>query len=344
MNNQIFRCPLCESILEKEKWIKITGQWEDIEKEKIKTQKLLEATKKDREDLIKKNLIEKNKAIKEAEAKGTLKGIQKEKSERERMTKMISKRTEDLTKANKKIMELQDQLKKGITPQTAGFDYEKEVGKILKENFTEDDIVPTGKQGDVIQKVYKNKKEVGTILYECKKTERYDNNFIKEVKRHQEIAKADYGVIVTHASKQNKSNFFVEDNIIVINPLGLLDIAYLLRITLIQISEMKLTKEKTEQKGLEILRYMQTGEFKKYMVDNVEKSRSAYNILIKEVDSHKKNWEERLKIYFTIHQNTQNVRLAIGKILTGGIMTQLNEEPFPRLEDIHIALLNKGNK
>jgi ketol-acid reductoisomerase len=51
---------------------------------------------------------------------------------------------------------------------------------------------------------------------------------------------------------------------------------------------MKLTKEKTEKKGQEILRYMQTGEFKKYMMDNVEKSKSAYNLLIKEVTSHKK--------------------------------------------------------
>lgn len=344
MVNQIFRCPLCESVLEKDKWIKITGQWDDIEKEKIKTQKLLDQVKKDREDLIKKNLIEKNKAIKEAEAKGTLKGIQKEKSERERMIKMIAKQAKDQAAAQKKIQELEKQLRERKTPQIAGFDYEKEVEKMLKENFPDDEIKSTGKKGDVIQTVIFNKKPVGSILYECKKTEKYDNSFIKEIKRHQEIAHADYGVIVTHAMKQNKSNFFIEDSIIVINPLGLLDIAYLLRITLIQITEMKLTKEKTEQKGQEILRYMQTGEFKKYMIDNVEKSKSAYNILIKEVDSHKKNWEERLKIYFIIHQNTQNVRLAIGKILTGGNLTQLNEEPFPSLENIHIALLNKGNK
>lgn len=342
MNNQIFRCPLCESILDKDKWIKITGQWEDIEKEKIKTQKLLDQAKKEREELLKKNLIEKNKAIKEALIKGTTIGIQKEKSERERMTKMISKRTEDLNKANKKILELQDQLKKGITPQTAGFDYEKEVGKILKDNFPGDDIKPTGKKGDVIQTVSNNKMIVGTILYECKKTEKYDNSFIKEVKKHQEIAHADYGVIVTHATKLNKSDFFVEDKIIVVNPLGLLDIAVLLRSTLIQISEMKLTKEKTEQKGQEILRYMQTGEFKKYMIDNVEKSKSAYKLLIKEVESHKKTWEERLKIYFTIHQNTQNVRLAIGKIITGGVMVKLEDEPFPSFKDINIPLLNKG--
>lgn len=342
MNNQIYRCPLCESILDKDKWIKITGQWDDIEKEKLKTQKLLYQAKKDKEELIKKNLIEKNKAIKEAEAKGTLKGIQKEKSERERMIKMIAKQAKDQAAAQKKIQELEKQLRERKTPQIAGFDYEKEVEKMLKENFPEDDIKPTGKKGDVIQTVIFNKKSVGSILYECKKTEKYDNGFIKEIKRHQEIAHADYGVVVTHAMKQNKSSFFVENSIIVINPLGLLDIALLLRSTLIQLSEMKLTKEKTEQKGQEILRYMQTGEFKKYMIDNVEKSKNAYNLLIQEVKSHKKNWEERLKIYFTIHQNTQTVRLAIGKIITGGTMMQLGDEPFPNFDELSIPLLSKG--
>lgn len=37
MNDRIYKCPLCESILEKEKWIRITAQWEDVEKEKAKS-------------------------------------------------------------------------------------------------------------------------------------------------------------------------------------------------------------------------------------------------------------------------------------------------------------------
>lgn len=339
MNAQIYRCPLCENILVKDKWIKITGQWEDRQKLIEDTKKEIEKIKKEKSESDKKHQTELKKAERIAEAAGVVKGIKKEKSERERMTKMISKRTEDLNKANKKILELQEQLKKGKTPQIAGFDYEKEVEKILKQNFPDDSIIPTGKKGDVIQTVNYNKKSVGTILYECKKTEEYQNSFISEIKKHQEIAKADYGVIVTHSTKQNKSSFFIENDIIVINPLGLLDIAFLLRDMLIQLSIMKLTKEKNEQKGQEILRYMQTGEFKKYMIDTVEKSKSAYNLLIQEVKSHKKNWEERLKIYFVIHQNTQNVRLAIGKIITGGILTKLEDKPFPSIESIEVLKL-----
>ena len=32
MDNKTFICPLCESILSKEKWIKITGQWDEQQK------------------------------------------------------------------------------------------------------------------------------------------------------------------------------------------------------------------------------------------------------------------------------------------------------------------------
>lgn len=39
--------------------------------------------------------------------------------------------------------------------------------------------------------------------------------------------------------------------------------------------------------------------------------------MVKEVSSHRKDWEERIRIYSAIHQNTQNVRRAIGKIVTG---------------------------
>lgn len=243
------------------------------------------------------------------------------------MTKMLQNQTKALQANNKKIQELEKQLKEGKTPQTAGFEYEKEVQKMLSDAFPSDKIQSTGKMGDVIHFVVFNDENVGSILYECKRTEKYSNGFVKEIKGHQDAARADYAVIVTHAQKENKSKFFIDEEVIIIDPLGLLDLAFLLRNILIDIHRMKLTKEQTDQKGREILRYMQTGEFKKNMVDNLEKARAAYNLLVKEVNSHKKDWEERLKIYSSIHQNTQNVRYAIGKIITGTELPQNDEFP-----------------
>lgn len=317
MDSQNYKCPLCGSILERDRWVKITGKWDELEQEKANTKRLLEKSKKEKVALEKKHQIERKKIIKQAEMIGIAKGIKKEKNQTERMAKMISKQTKDLTSANQKIQVLEKQLKEGTTPQLAGFDYEKEVQRMLSESFPEDRIKPTGKKGDVIQYVVFNKEEIGSILYECKKTEKYSNQFVQEIKKHQEKARADYSIVVTHAQKKGKSSFFIDNNIVVIDPLGLLDMAFLLRNMIIDIHRMKLTKEESKKKGMQILRYMQSGEFKNNMVSTIEKSKQAYELLLKEVNDHKKNWTERRKIYYEIHETTQAVRGAIGQIITG---------------------------
>lgn len=342
MADKSYKCPLCESVLSREKWIKITGQWQERQKlleerkkeiQKFKIEKI-EVERKYKQDLK----IIQTKAMKAGEEKG----IKKEKSQRNRMVKMIEKQAKNLVSSNKKIRELQKQLKEGKTPQIAGFDYEKEVHKLLAENFPEDSIKITGKMGDVMQDVVINKAVVGKILYECKKTEKYSNTFVKGIKKHQEMAKSDYAVVVTHAVKQNKSGFFIENEVIVINPFCLLDIAFLLRNTLISLHKLKLTKAEADQKGRQILNYMQSGEFRKNMMDNLEKSKDAYNLLVNEVKSHTKDWNARLKLYSVIHQNTQNVRLAIGKIITGGTLKESDVESFPLISRIPQPQLESG--
>lgn len=329
MDKQEYKCPLCESLLTRERWIKITGQWDERQKFISTAKKEIEKYKTEKQELEKRHATDLKKAAKLAEVAGIKKGIKKEKSERERMSKLIQGQTKALQANSKRIQELEKQLKEGKTPQTAGFDYEKEVQKMLGETFPEDEILPTGKKGDVIQFVKIKDEKIGSILYECKKTEKYSSLFIDEVKRHQDSARADYAVIVTHAQRENKSKFFVEESVIVIDPLGLLDIAFFLRTTLLDIHQMKLTKEQRDKKGQEILMYMQSGDFRKNMVDNLEKTRDAYDLLVKEVNFHKKDWEERFKIYAAIHQNTQNVRFAIGKILTGRELDEVETEKFP---------------
>lgn len=342
MDSQNYKCPLCGSILARDKWVKITGQWDEFEKERSENKKLLEKYKKEKIELEKKHKQDIAKAVKSAVADGIKKGVKKEKSERERMSNMLQKQAKTIIASNKKIQELEKQLKEGKTPQIAGFDYEKEVHKMLSETFPDDKIKPTGKKGDVIQIVIISDVEVGSILYECKKTEKFDNSFIREIKRHQEIARADYSVVVTHAPKEGKSKFFIEQNVIIIDPLGLLDVAMLLRGALIDLHKMKLTKEEAKEKGIQILRYMQSGEFRTNMIDTIEKSRKAYKTLVREVKDHEKSWTERIRIYASIHENTQAVRRAIGNIVIGG-QIQLDSYPFARLEGSDFPKLVSGN-
>lgn len=341
-----YRCPLCDSLLNREKWVKITGQWEDNKKQIDENKKLLEKSRKEKAAIEKQAAIDKKKAVREAAKKAAVEGMEqgrkKEKNEREKMTKMWAKTRDERDKLNKRVAELEKQVKEGKTPQGIGFDFEKQVLRLLSETFLDDKVESTGKMGDVRQFVMMGDEIVGVILYECKNTTTYKNDFIKEITRHQETARADYAVIVTHAQKKDKSKFFLDGNIIVIDPMGLLDLAYLLRTTLIDIHRQKLTKEDAKHKGLEVLRYMQKGDFKKYMVGNIDQARKAFTLLLKEVDQHKSNWKERAKIYYTIHQNTQNVRKSIGEIVTGKPIGPSELESFPISEVQEIHLLETG--
>ncbi len=343
MDNQDYKCPLCGSLLTRDRWVKITGRWSEFEKEREENKKLLERYKKEKAEREKKYKMELKKAAKLAEATGMAKGIKKEKSERDRMGKMLQNQAKAIIASNKKIQELQKQLKEGKTPQTAGFDYEKEVVRILSENFPDDILKPTGKEGDVIQHVTYNNNQVGCILYECKKTDKFNNSFIREVLKHQDTARAEFAVIVTHALKEGKSKFFIEENVIVIDPLGLLDVASLLRSSLLEMHRLKLTKEEVKEKGVQILRYMQSGEFRNNMVDTIEKSRKAYELLVKEVKDHEKAWTERIKLYYSIHENIQGVRRSIGEIVTGGAV-ELEGYNFVQLTGSELPKLLSGER
>lgn len=329
MESQSYKCPLCGSALERDNWVKITGQWQELEKEKSNNKKILDQFKKDKLASEKKHQAEIKKLSKSAEAVGIEKGIKKEKVERIKMSKLLQNQAKAIIVSNKKIQELEKQLKEGSTPQTAGFDYEKEVAKMLSENFPDDEIKTTGKLGDNIQYIKFNNETIGSILFECKKTSKYSNTFIDEIKRHQETARCTYSVIVTHAVKNGKSKFFIEDSVIVIDPLGLLDVVLLLRSSIIEMHQLKLTKDKIDEKSKEILRYMQAGTFKNRMVLAIEKSEEAYQLLIEEINGHKKLWEKRYLIYATIHVNIQTVRAEIGEIITGdqGLIAQVRQLP-----------------
>lgn len=332
-SQQEFRCPLCESLLTREKWIKITGQWDERQKFLEATKKEVEKYKKLRLEQEKKHQTDLKKMAKLAEAQGVERGIKKEKGERERMSKLLQNQARAIITSNKRIQELEKQLKEGKTPQTAGFDYEKEVTKILSENFPDDEIRPTGKLGDNIQVIKYKGETAGSILYECKKTSKYSNTFVAEAKRHQETANCTYAVVITHAMKDGKSRFFVENNIVVIDPLGLLDLALFLRSAIVEMQILKLTKEDINAKSKEILKYMQTGVFKSRMELAMQKSEEAYNLLVREMQDHKKLWTQRFEIYSTIHANVQMVRAEIGQIITGNrkLIDEVKQLPHPSI-------------
>jgi hypothetical protein len=129
---------------------------------------------------------------------------------------------------------------------------------------------------------------------------------------------ADYGVIVTWATKEGRQGFWVEGDIIIVHPYGVLDIAIFLRETLVQMYTLKISKSEFETKGKALLEFMQSEEFRTRIQDSISKSRDAYEVLKKEVKTHVSTWKKRLKIYEGIHRNTGAIQNIVRYVLLHG--------------------------
>lgn len=307
--------------------IKIGAEKEKSKAEKLKTALIklkenhaIEASKldkqhqKEKEQLKRRLENEKRSVLKE----GINKGIEKQKAKTEKVSKMADKLRKDRDEANERIKQLEEMIKKGTTPQIEGFDFEKEFAGQLKARFPEDEIKLTGKKGDIIQTVIAEDKKVGKILYECKKTKDFLNKYIDQIIRDKAKTIANFGVIVTSATKDEKQGFWMEKDIFIVHPYGALDIAIFLRETLIQLYTLKISKSDYETKGKALIEFMQSEDFRTRIQDSINKSREAYEILKKEIKTHVNTWKRRTRIYDSIHKNSGIIQNAVRYILLHG--------------------------
>jgi len=304
---------------EKAKTEKLKDDLKKIKEERTKAEKKLKKKFQIEQEKLKKKLDKKRQTeLKRALSEGMKTGIEKQKARTEKVEKMAAKLRKQRDKAFERTKQLEEMIKKGTTPQIEGFYFERELANQLRSKFPEDGIKPTGKKGDIIQTVKPGNKKVGKIIYECKKTKEFQNKFIEQIQRDKAKAIADYGVIVTWATKEDRQGFWVEDDIIIVHPYGVLDIATFLRETLVQMYTLKISKSEFESKGKALLEFMQSEEFRTRIQQSIDKSREAYEVMKKEVKTHVNTWKKRFKIYESIYKNTDIIQNTVRYVLLHG--------------------------
>jgi hypothetical protein len=318
--NKKHKCPLCGSLLTEVKYYEIVGVWDAKAKaEKEIRQKLQEAEKQkqtiiaQQKATLKKLEAEKRLAIKD----GIEKGKQKEKSRADRLSKLVNKQSEDLQNATKKIKELEKHLKEGTTPQTAGHDFEKELVKQLQKEFPSDKVEHYGKGGDIFHRVIFKSKEIGSILYECKKTTKFSSDYVHQTKRAIAQRNASYGVLVTFATRKDSQGFFVDNDIIVVHPFGTIHIAQVLRSALIEMHSLRLNHKELEERSQNLMNFIKSDDFKNSVDNTIYRTQELAKMLLQEHKEHVKNWEKRFNHYNGIHTNTNGIQISTKNILNG---------------------------
>ena len=337
-SNKKFKCPLCDSHLAEVKYYEIVGVWDEKAKAERAIKEELANTKRQRQEMIAKHNAEKRKfeqdkklAIKD----GIEKGKQKEKSRADRLSKLVNKKSLDLQKATQKIKELEKHLKDGTDPQTAGHDFEKELTKQLGKEFPTDKIEKHGQGGDILHRINFESKEIGSILYECKKTSQFLPEYVHQTKRAIAQRSATYGVMVTFATRKNSQGFFIENDIIVVHPYGTVHIAQVLRNALVEIHLLKLNHKQIEERSQNLMNFIKSDDFKNSVDNTIYQTKELAKLLIQEHKEHLKNWKKRFHHYNGIHRNTKQIEISTKNILSGvawsknSIKTEIKALPAP---------------
>ncbi|MDR1965392.1 MAG: DUF2130 domain-containing protein [Synergistaceae bacterium] len=265
-----------------------TDKLEEAQKaqaELLKMQRALEDQKREMDLTVQKGILDglgevQQKARKDAEEALSLK---------------ISESEQTIQSLQKTIDELKRKADQG-SQQLQGEVQELQLEERLKQKFVYDRIapVPKGERGaDVLQHVINNGQDCGVILWESKRTKSWSGAWLAKLRTDQRAAKAEIAVIETQAMPPGIEGFGFLDGIWVTSPKSAEPVAYVLRHTLIEVSNARLATEGVKTKTELLYQYLTGPHFRQRVEAIVE----AFSVMKEDLDKERKaimkQWSKR---------------------------------------------------
>lgn len=264
--------------------------------------------------------------IREAKKTAAKDGETKIKKANEKVLKTVREKDAKIENLNKEVKVLHEQVRKGTTQQIEGLNFEKTLTAELKKRFGHIDFIqPYGKCGDILQTVRETGKDIGGILYECKKTEKWQNSFLVQVKRDMASRGANYGVVVTFALPKSQRGFMVRSGVCFVHPYGALYLADTLRTAIVEAHKAKMSPGKVEQRLKDLMAFIQGNRFKGAIRQIVGETEELVQAMGHEIQNHKKYWNDRYTHYRNIHDTASKVRSEAVGILKGDGSAQIDK-------------------
>ncbi|MEW6702832.1 MAG: DUF2130 domain-containing protein [Bacteroidota bacterium] len=241
--------------------------------------------------------------------------------------------------ANEEIKKLKEQIAKGVTPQIEGLLEEKNLLAKLKELFPNDKFEHPGKGGDIIQFVIEQEKEIGRIVYECKKVKTFNKSHVEQAKEARRQREADFAVLVTNAFPSKKQYYFVEKTVFVISPVSLEPITYTLRESLVRMALLKMTNEAKQKAVQKVYDYLSGSEYNNKMNDVAGQLIDLAKDLKVEIKSHKDRWEKRYSIYSKLYSDVGHIDFKLkgliqNKLEREGTLLLQPKKEFVKIEEL----------
>ncbi len=299
---------------------KLKAEKSRLEREKEELQeKIIADTEK---EFSQKLVEEKQKYQKQAEEKFELqiKELQKQLQDQKDLTEEMKKRQEQGS------MQLQGEVQ------------ELAIEKYLKENYIYDEIKEVGKGdmgADSLQIVNTSyKPNCGTIYYESKRTKTFKEDWIAKFKNDIQEKGADIGVLVTAVYPKNMTRMGMRDGVYICTYEEFKALSFILRETLIKISDTKTLQENRHEKSAILYNYLTSTEFRFQFETIVNAFVGLQNDLESEKRAMNKLWKKREK-------EIQNVLSATTDMY--GAIQGISGNAIQRVEALELPLLDTVN-
>lgn len=293
------------------------------------------------------------KKMKTEVAKGVEKGVKETKKQFKKQENELSKTKNKMLQlqnslnlsakkyevANSEIKKLKEQIEKGITPQIEGLLEEGKLLAKLKELYPKDRFEHPGKGGDIIQYIIEQNKEIGIIVYECKKCKTFNKAHVEQAKIARDFRKADFAILVTNVFPSKKQFYFVENTVFVISPISLEPIIYTLRESLVKMALLKMSNEAKQKAVQRVYDYLSSNGYNNKMNGIANQLMDLGKDLKSEIISHKRTWEKRYNYYKNIYSDVTVIdgtlkNLVQNKFEDKSLPFQSSELRYPEIKEL----------
>lgn len=218
-----------------------------------------------------------------------------------------AKREADLKKT---IDELKRRVEQG-SQQMQGEVVELEIEAQLRDQFPNDVVEPVAKGvrgADVIQRVFRNGKPCGSIIWELKQTKAWSDSWIDKMKGDRDAAKADIAVLVSAVLPKGVTTFSQVNGVWVTSQACLPALAATLRWSMLQLAITRNLAEGKHGKMETLYAYLSGSEFRQ----RVEAIHDGTMGLIEQLESERrlfeKNWSKRHQLITRVTNGLLNMR------------------------------------
>ena len=255
-------------------------------------------------------------------------------------TLKLRDRDETIKQMTTKIEELKKKAEQG-SQQHQGESQELELEEFLSINFLFDKIepVPKGFKGaDVIQ-IVKTQfgQECGKIIWESKRTAKWNNDWISKSKEDQRDAKADIAVIVSQVLPEGINNIAQREGVWIVSFEAVYGITISLREQLLKIDQLKKSQIGKNEKAEVLYDYLCSNEFRQKIEGIVEAFTTMRTDLESEKRAINKQWQKREMQIDKVLKNTTGMYGGL-QALIGSALPEIKALEMPEVEEENIPL------